>query len=99
VRFEGEDIALPPETEAVVFRIAQEALYNALRHGDPREVTVDLTRGVLEIRDDGTGFDASADARDGLGLESMRERAASVGAALTIESSGSGTVVRLEVRT
>jgi signal transduction histidine kinase len=97
VRFDGEEIALPPETEAVVFRIAQEALYNALRHGDPSEVTVDLTQGVLEIRDDGNGFDVSADARDGLGLASMRERAASVGAVLTIESSGSGTVVRLEV--
>ncbi|MCW2945471.1 MAG: Histidine kinase [Actinoallomurus sp.] len=97
VRFEGEEIALPPETEAVVFRIAQEALYNALRHGEPREVTARLTPGVLEIRDDGTGFAAGAGSRDGLGLASMRERAASVGGALTIESSSAGTVVRLEV--
>jgi signal transduction histidine kinase len=97
VRFEGEELALPPETESVAFRIAQEALYNALRHGDPREVTASLRPGVLEIRDDGGGFDAATGARDGLGLASMRERAASVGGTLTIESSGSGTVVRLEI--
>jgi signal transduction histidine kinase len=97
VRFQGEDVPLPPETEAVMLRIAQEALYNALRHGRPREVTVSLTRGVLEIRDDGLGFDTAGGQRDGLGLASMRERAASVGAALTIESSDAGTVVRLEV--
>ena len=97
VRFEGEEIALLPEAEAVVLRVAQEALYNALRHGDPREVIARLTPGLLEIRDDGTGFDVGSGARDGLGLASMRERAASVGGLLTIESSSTGTVVRLEV--
>jgi signal transduction histidine kinase len=80
----------------VVFRIAQEALYNALRHGDPRTVSVRLEPGTLEIRDDGAGFDPDV-ARDGLGLASMRERAASVGGTLSIASSAAGTVVRLEV--
>ena len=80
-----------------MFRIAQEAIYNALRHGSPDRVTVRLAPGLLEIRDDGGGFDVGAEARDGLGLESMRERAASVGGVLTIESSEYGTVVRLEV--
>jgi signal transduction histidine kinase len=97
VRFEGADITLPPETEAVVFRIAQEGLYNALRHGEPRHVTARLTPGALEIRDDGKGFDTADGSRDGLGLASMRERAASVGGTLTVESSATGTVVRLEV--
>lgn len=97
VRFEGGGIALPSRTEAVMFRIAQEALYNALRHGDPHEVVVRLEPGVLEIRDDGIGFDTSAGSRDGLGLASMRDRAASVGGALAIESTDAGTVVRLEV--
>jgi signal transduction histidine kinase len=97
VRFEGEEVTLPPETEAVVFRVAQEALYNALRHGDPCQVTARLAPGLLEIRDDGVGFDAGTEPRDGLGLASMRERAASVGGTLTVESSRSGTVVRLEV--
>ncbi len=97
VRFEGEEIELAAETEAAVFRIAQEALYNALRHGSPEEVTVRLAPGLLEISDDGGGFDVGAGAGDGLGLESMRERAASVGGVLTVESSEYGTVVRLEV--
>ncbi|MEV5752595.1 GAF domain-containing sensor histidine kinase [Actinoallomurus sp. NPDC052308] len=97
VRFEGEDVALPAEVEAVAYRVAQEALYNALRHGDPSEVTVRLTAGALEVHDDGTGFDVGAGARDGLGLASMRERAESVGGRLTVDSSPAGTVVRLEV--
>ncbi|GAB3958202.1 hypothetical protein GCM10029978_002640 [Actinoallomurus acanthiterrae] len=97
VRFEGEDVALPSDVEAVVYRVAQEAVYNALRHGDPSEVTVRLTPGVLEVRDDGAGFDVGADSRDGLGLASMRDRAESVGGSLTIDSSAAGTVVRLEV--
>lgn len=97
VRFDGEELVLPPETEAVVFRIAQEALYNALRHGSPREVTVLLRPGLLEVRDDGGGFDTATESRDGLGLASMRDRASSVGGALTIDSSATGTVIRLEV--
>ena len=59
----------------MAYRIAQEALYNALRHGVPREVTVRLAPGVLEVRDDGIGFDVGAGAREGLGLASMRDRA------------------------
>ncbi|MFL6052374.1 MAG: GAF domain-containing sensor histidine kinase [Actinoallomurus sp.] len=97
VRFEGEDVILPSEVEAAVYRVAQEALYNALRHGDPSEVTVRLAAGALEVCDDGIGFDVEDGSRDGLGLASMRERAASVGGRLTLESSPAGTVVRLEV--
>jgi signal transduction histidine kinase len=101
VRFDGDDPALPPDVEAVVYRVAQEALYNALRHGRPREVTVRLTAGdgtaVLEVRDDGIGFDVADRSRTGLGLASMRDRAEAVGGSLSIESSAAGTVVRLEV--
>ncbi len=98
VRFEGEeDVELDAGTEAAVFRIAQEAIYNALRHGSPDQVTVRLGPGLLEIRDDGEGFAVGAETGDGLGLESMRERAAAVGGVLTIDSSEHGTIVRLEV--
>src|SRR5262249_54652557 len=89
--------------EAAVYRVAQEALHNALRHSGASEIRVSLgmrqRRVVLEVADDGQGFPAGAQAPPGgLGLASMRERAASVGGTLTIRSApGSGTVVRLSV--
>ncbi|WP_344952894.1 GAF domain-containing sensor histidine kinase [Actinomadura miaoliensis] len=102
-------VVLPEEHEAVVFRIAQEALHNALRHASARTVRVRLGAldggVVLEVADDGTGFDPGASAKSGggephggLGLASMRDRACSIGGTLTIDAApGTGTVVRLEV--
>ncbi|MFS2294950.1 MAG: GAF domain-containing sensor histidine kinase [Actinomadura sp.] len=99
-----EAVVLPEEHEAVAFRITQEALYNALRHAKARTVRVRLAtedgRAVLEVADDGSGFDASdaSEPQNGLGLASMRERANSIGGELTIEARpGEGTTVRLEV--
>ncbi|POM25995.1 Oxygen sensor histidine kinase NreB [Actinomadura rubteroloni] len=107
VRYAGATaVALTEERETVVFRIVQEALYNALRHAGPEtvEVRLDATGGVLnlEVADDGTGFDPATETGGknggGLGLASMTERAASVGGALRIDATpGKGTVVRLEV--
>jgi signal transduction histidine kinase len=97
------DAVLPEDREAVVFRIAQEALYNALRHARAGAISLRLStaggNAVLEITDDGSGFDIVTESgRDGLGLASMRDRARSVGGSLTIDSGqGDGTVVRLEV--
>jgi signal transduction histidine kinase len=112
VRFTADcAVALPEEQEKVLFRIAQEALHNALRHACARTVEVRLgvrdDRVVLDVADDGTGFDPEAvlvpEHRDdqqggGLGLASMRDRARLAGAALTIDAApGKGTVIRLEV--
>jgi signal transduction histidine kinase len=87
-----------------VFRIAQEAVHNALRHARADHIRVGLDardgRLVLTVDDDGVGFDPSAASLRSrrLGLTSMEERAKAVGATLTIASSaGSGTRVRLEV--
>jgi signal transduction histidine kinase len=95
---------LPPAQQAVVLRVAQEALHNALRHACATLVRVTLSaagRGVrLEVSDDGTGFDTAEALQAGgsLGLRSMRERACSVrGRAAVVSTPGSGTVVRLEV--
>jgi signal transduction histidine kinase len=99
-----EAVVLPEEYEAVAFRITQEALYNALRHAhaDHVEVRLDTTdaRAVLEVADDGTGFDTSdTEPQGGLGLASMRDRACSIGGELTIDAApGRGTTVRLEVQ-
>jgi two-component system sensor histidine kinase UhpB len=88
---------LGAEEELVVYRVAQEALTNVVRHAAARTAHVAL-RGdrdtvTLEVRDDGRG---RAGTSEGTGLRGMRERALLVGAALTIESPpGGGTLVRL----
>ena len=92
---------LDEQRETVLYRVAQEAITNALRHSGSTDVTVRLAarpRGVvLEVRDRGSGFDPDHTS-GGLGLDSMRERAASVGGTLAITSTeGNGTSVRLTV--
>jgi signal transduction histidine kinase len=88
--------------QTAVYRIAQEAIGNALRHSGGA-VSVCLSRRqrsiVLEVSDAGRGFDVSAP-QQGLGLASMRERAGSVGGTLKITSApGTGTKVRLTIPT
>jgi signal transduction histidine kinase len=92
---------LDPRVQAAAFRVAQEALQNALRHSGASAIFVSLSRTprrvVLEVSDDGTGFDPGI-ASGGLGLSSMRERAAAVGGVLRVSSApGAGTRVRLAV--
>ncbi len=92
---------LDDETEIAVYRIAQEALGNALRHADARSIDLLLRSAentlLLEVRDDGRGFDRTARRTDSLGLASMEERALALGGRLQIVSSpGKGTCVRLE---
>ena len=97
----ARDLVLPPHTELQLFGIAREALSNVVRHAGAHaaSVRVDCWDGfvVLEIRDDGCGFDPSLDHPGHFGLESMRSRAAEAGAVLTITSApGNGTQVRVE---
>ncbi len=92
---------LSPNQEQQIYRIAQEALTNVLKHAGARTLRVQLgsvdgqTR--LTVTDDGQGIDRNANGADGhYGLQGMRERAALIGAILAIESSpGQGTTVRL----
>jgi signal transduction histidine kinase len=84
-----------------VYRIAQETLTNAVRHGSPQHLVVQLYseagRTVLEVRDDGAGFDLDTVAL-GTGIRGMRERAAAIGAKLEIRTAPRhGTTVRLTV--
>jgi signal transduction histidine kinase len=97
---------LPTDLETAVYRVVQEALTNATRHGRPTEVFVALARGGQSvsgyIEDDGLGFDTQvprrAEAGRGLGLVGMRERLAAFGGTLTITSApGRGTAVRFDV--
>jgi signal transduction histidine kinase len=94
--------ALGPQAEAALYRVAQEALHNALRHAGASRVTVTLGRTgrrvVLQVSDDGHGFVTEQPSGGlGIGLDSMRERAAAAGGKLTIRSDAKGTVVRMTV--
>ncbi|MBE7421465.1 MAG: PAS domain S-box protein [Zoogloeaceae bacterium] len=86
------------EVETAAFRIAQEALTNALRHAGARRVEVSLWQEdgqlCLAVADDGKGFDTAA-TRAGFGLSGMRERAILLGGEFMIDSSpGAGTCIR-----
>lgn len=98
-----EAIDVSPDVREQLVRIVREAVANAVRHGAPNMVTVRL-RGedvlVLEIEDDGDGFDPEEVGADRLrfGLRSMRERTESLGGSLSITSApGKGSTVRAEV--
>ena len=92
---DGVERELPEAVNTALFRIAQEALNNAARHAQASRVGMHLHFApsgglLLEIGDDGQGFDAEAAqaaADSGLGLRSMRERAAALGARLSLETS------------
>ena len=101
-------VASPGGHEYELFRIAQEALHNVAKHANARvvELTLSTTTAatVLRVCDDGTGFGGGMpDAHSGrtwpgLGLRTMRERAESLGAHFTVQSSpGGGTTVEVSV--
>jgi nitrate/nitrite-specific signal transduction histidine kinase len=99
----GQDRRFAPEVEEGLYRIAQEALNNALKHAQADHVHVllcqDRPRIILQVTDDGIGFDLAAARRQGgVGLKSMEERAAALGTILLVRSEpGAGTRVRVEV--
>ncbi|MGX6450289.1 sensor histidine kinase, partial [Patulibacter sp. S7RM1-6] len=75
----GPDGRLAPDRETAVYRLAQEALTNVVKHADARAAAVTVTNDgsaiVLAVRDDGRGIDAAAVARrEGFGITGMRER-------------------------
>lgn len=102
---EGETRTLSPAVTTALFRIAQEALTNVIKHAEASDVQVTLRFGQhavwLQVRDDGRGFDleglASQD-RTSWGLLGMRERAALLGGNLEIQASPKqGTLVRVSI--
>ncbi|SDH44476.1 Histidine kinase-, DNA gyrase B-, and HSP90-like ATPase [Actinokineospora alba] len=105
VRFSSRDVPrLTSAREEAVYRIAQEALHNALRHAQADEIEIDVSFRaqllVVRVKDDGIGFDTSPSGQTSrrLGLSSMRERARAAGGRLKVTSERpGGTTVLLEV--
>ena len=105
----GEPVALRPEVEVVMFRVAQEALTNIAKHAHASRVGLTVSylgdEVRLDVRDDGAGFDvAGAAAEDradgqGYGLSAMRQRVRRIGGDIDIESSPDGTAISASVPT
>jgi protein-histidine pros-kinase len=98
-----EDEPLPPAAAIALFRIAQEALTNVIRHAEAKRVTLDLARSrdeiTLRVADDGVGIaeDASR-SRLSHGVSGMRHRARALGGTFSVRGRpGAGTVVEVTV--
>jgi signal transduction histidine kinase len=94
-------LPLSPATQTQLYGIGREALANVVKHAGASRATLRVGTDdgvvVLEIADDGQGFDANDTFPGHYGLESMRSRAEEIGAKVTIVSGdGGGTVVRVE---
>lgn len=101
VETNGAPTALAPATALALYRIAQEALHNVVKHSGAMEAEVSLALRpeglVLTVSDAGRGFDLTAPSA-GIGLAAMRQRAGHLGGALTVQSRpGGGTVVTVVV--
>lgn len=104
-RFEAPHPVLidDPATSTHLFRIAQEAVSNAIKHGRARHVTIGLFSDaedmILVVRDNGEGWrEPLLENRGGMGLHIMRHRAAMIGATLNIQRETPGTVVTCRLR-
>ncbi len=93
---------IPLETKEALYRIAQEAMHNVAKHAHATRVELSLLnkngRVVLEIRDNGKGFDATRGYPGHLGMKSMPERASQIGGEFHIESQpGAGTSITVRL--
>jgi signal transduction histidine kinase len=95
---------LPMDVEDGLYRIAQEALNNTLKHAHAKDIEISILQDnqtvIMEISDNGIGFDPATASSEGcLGIVSMRERAMANGWCFDVKSrAGAGTCVRVEVR-
>ncbi|PYJ48747.1 MAG: hypothetical protein DME87_11330, partial [Verrucomicrobia bacterium] len=101
VKADTSSLPVSAPVAAQLYRIAQEAVHNAVEHGAAREVRIDLACNqknmVLTIRDDGRGFDAT-NGSNGMGLRIMRYRAQCIGGSCELRSNrNKGTIVTCRV--
>lgn len=98
----GDEVRLSQEIQVTLLRAAQEALSNARRHAGAKEVSMTLSYAgdlvLLDIADDGRGFDVEGSPNGGFGLRAMRERVESLGGWLLVESErGEGTTLAVQI--
>ncbi|MEH7235754.1 sensor histidine kinase [Bacillus sp. JJ1562] len=100
--FIGSEQRIPSKFEVALFRMVQEAVQNALKHAEAREIVIKLEIGrnhvTVIVKDNGKGFDIREKKKDSFGLMGMRERVDLLDGNLTIDSSvGAGTIVMIQV--
>jgi len=100
VSAEGSSLPISPPVAAQLYRIAQEAVHNAVEHGAAGDVQINLAFNgnsmLLTIRDNGKGFKSNANG-NGMGLRIMRYRAQCIGGSCEVQSSREGTMVSCRV--
>ncbi len=104
--FAAEEMALtiPPGLEPTIFRLVQESLNNVAKHAEAGHVWVELRQSgtpphlILNVGDDGLGFDLQVTNNNGLGLSQMKQRVKAVGGTFSLESKpGQGTVMTVQL--
>lgn len=103
---ENDGLRLEPETEIALFRIVQEALSNSLKHGQSKNVRVEIcystktkAKIVLTVRDDGIGLGNAKKVEFGFGLQTMKDRAISLGGTFEFLNMPKGAGLRVTVPT
>jgi len=105
VEIQGEERPVPSAVKIALFRIAQEALTNVVKHAQAKRVQLVLTYAdesvIVQVSDDGRGFDmesTSSSKRVSWGLKGMEERTSLLGGKFEVQSkSGQGTVVEVSI--
>jgi signal transduction histidine kinase len=102
LRIGEPDLAVNDEYATAIFRIVQEALDNIVRHAQANAVEITLDRSgddfILEVRDDGQGFDLNTPEEKTLGLVGIQERVRRLGGAVAIFSApGKGTAIEVRM--
>ncbi|WP_227937242.1 sensor histidine kinase [Alkalihalobacillus deserti] len=98
----GKDQRLPQQFEIALFRLVQEAVQNAYKHAEPKEIQVKIeikpTKVIMIIKDDGIGFEPSTKKEGSFGLIGMKERVNMLKGELNIQSKlNRGTVVAIGI--
>ena len=95
--YKTQSVRFKPSFEIAIFRIVQEAMSNAMRHGKANEINVNIRNDaqnmLVEIINDGDAFDSATLSSQGLGMQTMNNRADAIGGKLDIENVSAGTKV------